>query len=319
MKDWKSILRTNLRSIDALLDFLKLEEKDRKKLSITPTFPVNIPLRLAKKISKDFINDPIFRQFVPLAEEEFNTEGYVLDPVDDCAAIKENKLLQKYPRRALLLTTSACAMHCRYCFRQNFPYTKEYGFENALKHLEKDSSIHEIILSGGDPLSLSNAKLGSLIYSLEQIPHIKRIRFHSRFLVGIPERLDVGFKKILENCPLQIFFIFHINHPKELDDGLLHTIEELKRLKIPLLNQSVLLKGVNDTFCVLKELQEKLINCGVMPYYLHQLDPVVKTAHYQVPIAKGKALIKKLQAELSGFAIPKYVQEIPNRSSKTPL
>lgn len=320
MNDWKSILRTNLRSIDALLNFLHLDLDYKKNLSLSSSFALNLPLRLAKKISKNNLSsDPIFRQFVPLKEEEASIEGYVKDPVKDCDAVKEKKLLQKYQGRALLLTSSACAMHCRYCFRQNFPYESDYGFDASLEYLKKDSSIHEIILSGGDPLSLSNARLGNLIYELENIPHIQRLRFHSRFLIGIPERLDTGLQKILKNCKLQIFFVFHINHPKELDEDVLISIERLKGLKIPILNQSVLLKGVNDQLSILEKLHEDLINVGIIPYYLHQLDPVLKTAHFNVPIEKGKDLVQKLQKSLSGYAIPKYVQEIPNRESKTLL
>lgn len=316
---WRKVQRTNFRSLESLLEFLEMDASNLAHIENQPRFSLNVPMRLARKMKKNTIHDPLFRQFVPLAQEKQRAQGFSDAPVQDEDFRQEKKLLKKYANRALLLCTEACAMNCRFCFRQNFPYDKTYGFSDEIAEIQKDRSIKEVILSGGDPLSLGDSQLRSLISQLSMIPHVQRIRFHSRFVVGIPERIDNSFLSILESCLIQVIFIVHINHPSELDTDVMDSLKKIQKLGIPVLNQSVLLKGVNDDPETLLELSEALVNSGVMPYYLHQLDRVEGAAHFEVEEHKGKQLIDFLSNNSSGYAVPKYVREIPGEKSKVAL
>lgn len=315
---WRQIQKNNFTRIPPLLDFLELSEDLRKKIAARPHFVLNLPMRLAAKIEKNRLDDPLLRQFVPLEEELLPTPGFVSDPVEDKNFQKTKKLLHKYEGRALLLSTSACAMHCRYCFRQNFPYeVEEKNFDREFDYLKKDPTISEIILSGGDPLSLKDETLTHLFSSLNSIEHLKRIRFHTRFPIGIPERIDNSFLKLLASSPKQIFFIVHVNHPRELDPEVIAALKKIGNLGIPVLNQSTLLKGVNDDERTLLALSEALLNGGVIPYYLHALDPVTGAAHFAVSEERGPQLIRYVQANLSGFGVPRLAREEPGKTSKT--
>jgi KamA family protein len=211
-------------------------------------------------------------------------------------------------------------MHCRYCFRQNFPYeTKTHSFDNEIAYLERHSSIQEVILSGGDPLSLPDETLKNLFDALAAIDHIKIVRFHSRFLMGVPERIDESFIRLLKQFPKQIVFVLHANHPNEFDDDVWSAIKQIQLCGIPTLNQSVLLRGVNDSASIQEALSMQLISHGVIPYYLHQLDPVQGASHFEVAIEQGRAIIDELRSRLPGYAVPKYVAEIPGKPSKTAL
>ncbi len=314
---WRQILRTNFTSWKELADFLQLDAAQSECILKKSAFPLNLPRRIASKIKKGTLEDPLLKQFLPTQNENEDREGFYADPVADVSFKKTPKLLQKYRGRALLVCTSACAMHCRYCFRQNFDYEiSNKLFEDEIVYIAQDASLHEVILSGGDPLSLSDHQLNDLIDSLEAIPHVKLLRFHTRFPIGIPERIDTSFISILKNRRLQTYFIIHSNHALELDDEVLQALKALQREQIILLNQSVLLKGVNDSLETLKELCLKLVQNGILPYYLHQLDKVQGAAHFEVPENQGKILIDSLAKELPGYALPKYVKEIPGQASK---
>ncbi len=318
--DWRRIQLQNFHSWEKLALFLQLQDPYKDELLQKSSFPLNLPYRLAEKIAKNTLEDPILKQFVPLKKELILNENFVLDPVQDASFRKESKLIHKYQGRALLVTSSACAMHCRYCFRKNFSYeTKRKDFEEELKTLENDTSISELILSGGDPLSLSNEDLKNLLTSLIPLTHIKRVRFHTRFPIGIPERIDEEFLSILEKIPKQFFFTIHTNHPKELDADIFSALKKVARLGIPLLNQTVLLQGVNDSVPVLEELFSLLSDHGIIPYYLHHLDPVTGTTHFATSEDQGKDLMRQLSKKLSGYSLPKYVKEVPGQSSKTPI
>jgi EF-P beta-lysylation protein EpmB len=315
---WRQIQRKNFVQISLLADYLEISSDRQEKLLSYPRFSLNLPLRLASKINKNDLNDPILRQFIPLNEETSTTPGFVADPVQDLSFRKTKKLLHKYSGRALLITTSACAMHCRFCFRQNFPYeTEVYGFDEEITYLKQNPSLQEIILSGGDPLSLSDDTLMSLFEDLNSISHLRRIRFHTRFPIGIPERIDSSFLNLLASSKKQIFFVIHCNHPKELDDDVIHALKKIQCLGIPVLNQSVLLKGVNDDEKTLLDLSESLTNAGIVPYYLHQLDPVTGTGHFTIPNSRSSELLKHLQKSTSGYGVPRLVREEPGLSSKT--
>ncbi|MCP5492394.1 MAG: KamA family radical SAM protein [Chlamydiales bacterium] len=311
---WRQIQRSNITRHDQLIEFLKIE---KSAALINPSFPLNIPLRLAQKMPKGTLDDPLIRQFIPLIEETHITPGFTPDPVGDRACQRTPKLLHKYNGRALLVTTSACAMHCRYCFRQQYPYeTQIKDYIQELDIIARDDTISEVILSGGDPLSLSDHKLQHLIDQLNQIPHIRRIRLHSRFPIGIPERITLELLHTLTQSPKQIYFVTHINHPRELDDTVLAALGRLQHIGIPVLNQAVLLHRVNDDIDTLHQLFETLADHAILPYYLHQLDRVQGTAHFEVPTSKGLHLLNKLRTRLPGYAIPQYVQDLPGTSSK---
>jgi EF-P beta-lysylation protein EpmB len=317
---WRQILRNNFFNWKALADFLELNDTQRQVIFLKPPFPINIPLRLAKKIQKSTLEDPILKQFLPTIEEEVQLPSFLGDPVGDKVFRRSSKLLQKYQGRALLLCTSACAMHCRYCFRQNFDYdTHDKLFEDEIKILSEDPTIREVILSGGDPLSLSDDSLKGLFTSLCALPHIRRIRIHSRFPIGIPERIDTDFLRILSEIPVQVWFVIHVNHPNELDADILNRLSEMRKLGIVLLNQAVLLRGINDDVETLKSLCEVLVDNGILPYYLHQLDRVQGSAHFEVPVETGKRLIQEISKQLPGYAVPKYVKEVFGELSKTAL
>ncbi len=316
---WRTILRKNFTRIDALADFLELNEKQRNQLIVRSDFPVHVPFRLAKKMAKGSLEDPLVKQFLPTQQELDVHSQFVLDPVCDVRFQEEGKLLRKYEGRVLLVCTSACAMHCRYCFRQHFAYESSKTFEVELKQIEQDLSIHEVILSGGDPLSLSDETLGQLLGRLAKFPHIRRIRFHTRFPIGIPERIDEEFLSLIASLPQQVYFIIHCNHPRELDQDIFDRLKALQRLGCLVLNQAVLLKGVNDDVHTLKQLAELLVNNGIIFYYLHQLDRVQGSAHFEVEEEKGRFLITEIAKQLPGYAVPKYVREIAGEPNKTPL
>lgn len=314
---WKKIKKSNFTKVEELLNFLEISPKDRQKILKQPDYALNVPLRIAQKMLKGNLEDPILRQFLPFGHEQDLVEGFVIDPVGDREALREKKLLHKYQGRALLLLSSACAMHCRYCFRREFSFEESKGFEKELQHLREDTSIEEVILSGGDPLSLDNQVLQTLISSLEEIEHLKRLRFHSRFVIGIPERIDTAFLRIIEKSRFQIYFVLHCNVAKELDADVLQALKLLQKRSALVLNQSVLLKGINDNFKALKALCDRLANNGIIFYYLHQLDRVQGACHFELEIEKGKALIEELRKTCPSYAVPRYVCEIPGEPSKT--
>jgi L-lysine 2,3-aminomutase len=316
---WRSILRKNFTRIEDLAEFLELSEEQRAQLVSRPDFSLQVPLRLAQKMAKRTLDDPLVKQFLPTRQELTIAPGFVLDPVCDVSFQKSGKLLQKYEGRVLLACTSACAMHCRYCFRQNFPYDPSKLFEEELSQIEQDLSVHEVILSGGDPLSLSDEVLAGLLGKLSVLPHIRRIRFHTRFPIGIPERIDEEFLSLIGSLPQQVYFVIHCNHPRELDCDIFDRLAGLQKIGCIILNQAVLLRGVNDDENVLYQLSEQLANQGIIFYYLHQLDKVQGSAHFEVEEGKGRYLIEALARRLPGYAIPKYVKEVAGQASKTSI
>jgi len=320
MNTWRDIFKVNFRQWDKLADFLELDSDKRGFILKNSRFALNVPLRLAQKMAKNDLSCPVLKQFLPTIVEEKRSLNYVADPVNDAQFRCTSKLLQKYEGRVLLVCTSVCAMHCRYCFRQNYDYDCEQkGFQKEVEMIQGDSSIHEVILSGGDPLSLSNRTLTELLDKLNAISHLKRIRFHTRFPIGIPERIDKEFVDLLADSRCSIWFVIHSNHSHELDEDILVHLEKLRKRGIVLLNQTVLLKDVNDNEEALYQLCRKLSDNGILPYYLHQLDKVDGAAHFEVDEAAGHVLIRQLSARLPGYAVPKYVREIAGEKNKTNL
>jgi EF-P beta-lysylation protein EpmB len=265
----------------------------------------------------------LLRQVLPLAEELEAVRGYGPDPVGDHAAMRAPGVLQKYRGRVLLTATGACAVHCRYCFRREFPYGEANAaadhWRAAVEHVAADTSIEEVILSGGDPLTLSDRRLGECIERLVAIHHVKRLRIHSRLPVVLPERVTAGLCNALTGTRLHIAMVTHANHAQELDGSVQSACARLRDCDTVLLNQSVLLRGVNDRVEVLRELSGRLFEIGVLPYYLHLLDRVNGAAHFDVPEPQAARLVRALQAAVPGYLVPRLVRETPGAPGKTPI
>jgi EF-P beta-lysylation protein EpmB len=286
-------------------------------------FPLRVPRSFVAKMRRGDPHDPLLRQVLPIADELKVVEGFGLDPVGDLASKATQGLLHKYAGRALLVTTGACAVHCRYCFRRHFPYADESassdGWQGALNHLRADTSVTEIILSGGDPLSMSDRRLTQLSDGIQSISHLRRLRIHTRYPIVLPERIDAEFLAWLADIRLQKVVVIHANHPREIDAATRRACSDLRAAGATVLNQSVLLAGVNDDCDTLAELSEALFACGVLPYYLHVLDAVQGAAHFDVPEPAALALHRELAARMPGYLVPKLVREIPGAASKTPV
>lgn len=319
MDQWRQIQSTNIRKKETLIDFLELSKEQSKHIIDSP-FPLNLPIRLASKIEKSTLHDPILKQFVPLSDENKSGDTATKDPLAEAAFRQAPKLLHKYNSRLLLLPTSACAMHCRYCFRRHFPYeTNQTGLDKEIKYIEENKALTEVILSGGDPLSLSNENLETLLFRLNSIGHIQKIRFHTRFILGIPERIDESFINMLSRLDKQVIFVIHTNHPLELDQEVLFQVNKIQKKGIPVLTQAVLLAGVNNDFETLQKLFTLQTNNGIIPYYLHDLDDVEGATHFKVEKSLAFDLMKKLRENLPGYAVPRFVCEQPHKKSKTLL
>ncbi|TVP51722.1 MAG: EF-P beta-lysylation protein EpmB [Halomonas sp.] len=286
-------------------------------------FQVCVPEAYLARIVPNAPDDPLLRQVLPLNEEDLTPKGYVLDPLDEAEHQPAKGLIHKYAGRVLLIASPNCAINCRYCFRRHFPYSdnspSRAQWQEALDYLRADTSIHEAILSGGDPLAASDRQLAWLVKQLESIPHLKRLRIHTRLPVVIPDRVDDALLGWLESSRLQKVMVLHINHANEIDQAVIDACARLKQTGATLLNQSVLLRGVNDDVTTLAALSERLFEAGILPYYLHVLDPVQGAAHFDVPDEEARALVAQLRDVLPGFLMPRLVREVPGEASKTPL
>ncbi|MBI5759817.1 MAG: EF-P beta-lysylation protein EpmB [Planctomycetales bacterium] len=322
--DWHQTLAHAVRDPDELIELLGLPDNFREPAHRTARlFPLMVPREYVARMEYGNTRDPLLLQVLPLGVEEHDVEGFDADAVGDGASRRAPGLLHKYAGRALLIATGACAIHCRYCFRRHYPYSDEprrmADWEPAFEVLETDETIHEVILSGGDPLMLTDQRLSEIVSRLESIPHLTRLRIHSRLPIVLPERVTESLLDILLSNRLTPIMVVHANHPRELEGTCAAALRRLVRSGITVLNQAVLLRGVNDSADVLTDLSERLINLGVVPYYLHQLDRVSGTAHFEVSKETGRELIAKLRERLPGFAVPQYVQELPGELNKTPL
>lgn len=322
---WQQALANAIRTPKALLAALDLTAEQMPDFFRGDNkFPLRVPHSFVAKMKKGDPHDPLLRQVLPLAQENEFTHGYLNDPVGDLNASEPPGLLRKYHGRALLITTAACAIHCRYCFRRHFPYHHQNAAANewdeALRLLAHDDTISEVILSGGDPLALSDQRLAALSEKLQQIPHLKRLRIHTRLPIVIPQRVCDTLQAWLSNSRLTPVVVIHTNHPNELDHKVQRALEQLQAIRgITLLNQSVLLRGVNDNSETLIALSEALFACGVHPYYLHLLDKAQGTAHFNVPHERAIELFDEMHAKLPGYLVPRLVQEQAGARGKSLL
>ena len=321
---WQHELREVIRAPGELLEKVGLQaEKLALSTPVSDSFPLKAPLSYLKRIRAGVADDPLLRQILPLAEEDRDVAGYRTDPLDEITHTTTPGLIRKYPGRVLLITTSVCAIHCRYCFRRHYPYNENSpsreNWTAALDTIRNDSSIYEVILSGGDPLSLSDEKLDTLIQQLETIPHVRWLRIHTRIPVVLPSRMTDKLLQTITRSRFKLTMVIHANHPHEIENEVIETLQRLHQSGMQLLNQSVLLKGVNDQAPVLAELSHRLYTNHVLPYYLHMLDPVAGAAHFEVAEDQARDIHKQLQATLPGYLVPKLVRELPGESSKTLL
>ena len=321
--DWRELWRASVTDAGQLLQMVGLGHLADRLPPADAGFALRVPRGFVARMRPGDATDPLLLQVLPQLAELDVAPGYMADPVGDLAAREAQGLLHKYEGRALLIASGSCAVNCRYCFRRHFPYGEEMAaagqWRRALEHLRQDVSINELILSGGDPLALATAKLEELTRGLAGLPHVRRLRIHSRLPVVLPERIDEGFLTWLTALPQQKVVVLHANHANEFDASVDAACRRLRDAGATLLNQSVLLRGINDRADVLEALSERLFAAGVLPYYLHQLDRVQGAAHFEVDDERALALVDAMRRRLPGYLVPKLVREVGGDASKRPL
>ena len=320
---WQIALAKGIKTPAELLNLLGLplsllknsEEAHRQ-------FPTRVPLSFVQRMKPGDPTDPLLLQVLPNSEEMKNIKDYIVDPVGDLAAQVVPGLLHKYHGRALLVATGACGIHCRYCFRRHFPYTQNNplteNWRQIYAYLSNDTSIREIILSGGDPLSLSDDKLATLIHQLETIKHLRVLRIHTRLPIVLPQRVSEPLLDILSKTRFITSVVVHVNHANEIDQQVMSALKKIKQSGALLLNQSVLLRGINNNAEVLSDLSYRLLEAGVLPYYLHLLDQVEGSAHFYCTAQSAALILESLRRMLPGYLVPRLVQEIAGNPYKTP-
>jgi len=319
--DWSRVLAKAFRDPVKLLEYLELDFQSYiDELHLDSQFKMLVPLSYAAKMKKGEWHDPLLRQALPLKEEAIETPGFVSDPVGDLQSEISPGVLHKYQGRVLLVTTGACPVHCRYCFRREFPYIDSIPdkkhWQQTLEKIRQDNSIQEIIFSGGDPLMLSDARLQKMCTDIASIPHVTTLRFHTRVPIFLPERITPEFLSWLGELKINKVMVIHSNHANELDEAVGEALTALRNHGVTLLNQAVLLKGINDSVEVLVTLLQRLFSYQVLPYYLHQLDRVKGSAHFEVDKKTAIDLIESLRNRLPGYLIPQLVEEVSGKRSK---
>jgi EF-P beta-lysylation protein EpmB len=320
---WQKDLRQVITDPKKLLALLDIDaEQYLQHFKAKKLFPVRVPLPFIKRMKKNDIHDPLLKQVMPLSSEFVIADGYVTDPLEEHDTVAEG-LLHKYKHRVLMIVKAGCAINCRYCFRRHFPYQEnspnKQRWQQALTYIGEHSEISEVIFSGGDPLMASDDHLTWLVAQIETIPHVKRLRIHSRLPVVIPNRITDKLVRLLSHTRLKSTMVFHINHSNELGKDFVDAIEPLKAARIPLFNQSVLLNGVNNNTDTLVKLSENMFDIGIMPYYLHLFDPVQGAAHFDVKQNDAVKIVNDMLAILPGFLMPRLVREIAGEANKPPI
>lgn len=320
---WQQLLAEGFTDIESLCQHLQLEPNQLPLLVGFKDFPLRVPRGFVDCMEKGNPDDPLLRQILPIEDELVNYPGYNADPVGDLNAVAAAGVIHKYQGRVLLIATGACAVHCRYCFRRNFPYGEQQlssqKLQQAIGYIAEHSDISEVILSGGDPLLLNDDKLGFLLQQLANINHVHRIRLHSRVPIVLPARITDSLLAHLSNSNKQVVMVLHSNHGNELSSSVAEACLKIRERGITLLNQSVLLKAVNDDAQTLCGLSEKLFSLGVLPYYLHLLDHASGTGHFAVDDDTAKQLLEQMQRQLPGYLVPKLVREQAGAAYKLPI
>ena len=319
---WQKILAQGFASASELLEYLHLPAH-LGHAAAEQQFKTRVPRGFAARMRPGDARDPLLLQVLAIEQEMLAVEGYVSDPLEEKRHNPVPGLIHKYHGRVLLTLTGVCAINCRFCFRRHFPYQDNNpgraGWQQALDYIRQDSSIHEVILSGGDPLLASDVLLQDLIGQLNDMTQIKTLRFHTRIPVVLPERIDAAFLSVLSASRLRKVMVLHCNHARELDESVQAACQAMRNAGCTLLNQSVLLRGVNDDADSLAALSERLFDCGVLPYYLHVLDKVAGTAHFDLSATEASELYQRLQAIVPGYLLPKLAREEAGKPSKSLL
>lgn len=317
---WRLDLRDAVSDVDELLQLVGLSRSD---IRIDPhnAFRLRVPRAFVSLMQHGDPEDPLLRQVLPTASE--NEGGGLLDPVEDLGAASGSGLLQKYHGRALMITTGACAVHCRYCFRRHFPYStmalRQQDITDSIARLREDPDTDEIILSGGDPLMLDDERLADLLAALASAENLRYLRLHSRLPLVLPTRINSKLLQLLASTRFRVTLVIHANHANELGPEQEAVLASLRECGVTLLNQSVLLRGINDDTETLAALSKRLHDCFTLPYYLHLLDPVQGAMHFDVPETEARKILTDLQGILPGYLVPKLVREVPNSTSKTAI
>ena len=319
--DWQTVLAEAVTDPRELCHLLNLPQALAEEASrVAKPFRLHVPRPFLDRIHPGDPDDPLLRQVLPIRAESEVVEGFVRDPLCEADAIATPGLLSKYRGRSLIVTTGRCGVHCRFCFRRHHPTPSLEGgadcLDETFAQLTGDPSIHEVILSGGDPLIVDDTGLGGLVRRISEIEHVRRLRLHTRMPIVIPQRVTEDLLDWASKSRLTVLMVLHINHPAEIDEAVAQSIARLVDAGIPLLSQSVLLRGVNDRPDILAKLFESLIDLRVMPYYLHQLDRAAGAAHFEVPEQQGLELMGELRKRMPGYAVPRYVRDIPGNRSK---
>lgn len=321
-QNWLDVLKNAISEPELLLKTLNLPEADfAQSLPARKLFPLRVPQPFVDKMERGNAQDPLFLQVMCSDLEFVQAEGFSTDPLEEQNANAVPNILHKYQNRLLFMVKGGCAVNCRYCFRRHFPYDENPGnkksWQQAVDYIAAHPEIEEVIFSGGDPLMAKDHELEWLIKRLENLPHLQRLRIHSRLPVVIPQRITDEFCNLLAQSRLQTILVLHINHPNEIDERFGEAMAKLKAAKVTLLNQSVLLKGVNDEAQILKVLSDRLFQAGILPYYLHLLDKVQGASHFLVSDEEAMAIYKRLQSLTSGYLVPKLAREIAGEPNKT--
>jgi L-lysine 2,3-aminomutase len=322
-RDWRQTLKEAVETVEELLTAVQLPLSALpERLQAQRDFALRVPRPFVARMAKGDSNDPLLKQVLPAPDELKITPGYSHDPLDEQDS-EIPGLLHKYRSRVLLITTGACAINCRYCFRRHFPYEDNRmgrkGFAAVCDYIARHPEVNEVILSGGDPLAAPDSYLAELHGQLSALPQLKRFRIHTRLPIVIPERINDELLGWLASPRFQTVVVVHSNHGNEIDAEVAAALARLRGAGITLLNQAVLLAGINDSASALADLSEKLFACGVLPYYLNQLDQVQGASHFAVPDERARTIVRELLTVLPGFLVPKLTREEAGKTSKTPL
>ncbi|MFW2177701.1 MULTISPECIES: EF-P beta-lysylation protein EpmB [unclassified Moraxella] len=320
-KNWQNAFSDIITDFGELAELLALNPQDFDQQY--GSFPLKVPRGFVQKMQKGDINDPLLRQVLPTFAETVQVTGFVTDPLEENTSNPVKGVIHKYASRVLLPVTGACMVHCRYCFRQHFDYHENLpsgeDWQTIRDYIQADSRINEVILSGGDPLSLSDRRLSDIFAKIEAIPQIQTIRLHTRVPVVIAERLDTILLERLQASRCKIVMVIHVNHPNEIDEATAFYLNRARLAGITMLNQTVLLKGINDDADILAKLSDRLWQAGVLPYYLHVLDKVAGASHFLLEDEQAVAIHRQLLAKCAGYLVPKLVREMPQVAYKMPI
>jgi len=321
---WQQALANTIRDPRQLFELLQLDPSALPAaLAASKDFPLRVPHSFVERMKKGDASDPLLLQVLPRGQELDYQPGFSKDPLEEGNSNPQPGLIHKYQGRVLLVVSGACAINCRYCFRRHFPYQdnnpSRKAWINTLRYIADDPSIHEVILSGGDPLAASDTLLAELTERIADIPHVQRLRIHSRLPIVIPQRINDSCIQWMTKSRLQTIMVIHSNHANELSPEVGERLLTLRQSGVHLLNQTVLLKGINDNSDTLCKLSESLFRYAVLPYYLHLLDRVQGAAHFLTSDKQAGKLVGEMTQRLPGYLVPKLVRELPEKPAKMPV